>query len=61
MGVLNGKKAELKAVEDDLGELQAKLKGAEQYAQELNDDVELCGKKLERWVRASFQNSLIAP
>eukprot|EP00614_Pseudopedinella_elastica_P018404 CAMPEP_0172648382 /NCGR_PEP_ID=MMETSP1068-20121228/241239_1 /TAXON_ID=35684 /ORGANISM="Pseudopedinella elastica, Strain CCMP716" /LENGTH=2530 /DNA_ID=CAMNT_0013462701 /DNA_START=4 /DNA_END=7593 /DNA_ORIENTATION=- len=48
MGILNGKKAELKAVEDDLQGLQDKFDEAVRYGKELQDDVELCGLKLER-------------
>ena len=48
MGELNAKKAELKGVEDSLAELQAKFDEGLRYSKELEDDVTLCGLKLER-------------
>jgi len=48
MAELNKKKATLKIVQDDLAKLKKKLKGAERKKQDLVEQVDLCGKKLDR-------------
>lgn len=48
MQALDKKKAALRLVQDDLGRLQEKLKGAEGKKEDLINQVNLCGKKLER-------------
>jgi hypothetical protein len=48
MAKLNAKKAELKAVVEDLGALQSNLAAAKDNKAKLEFDVDLCEKKLVR-------------